>query len=719
MDNKTRIAGVRVAGIFVFVALIIILLTAYTAFALTPLSVSSVSYQDGATNSWTKRFLITGVSQFEDGEATLAADKMVDSVANAQATKSLTITSGISSYTCEYDFVQPQILHTYYVDEAHPKALWSCSDFFKSDYTSTLPSGYYVYGTVKPAGFSCYAIIQKPYISVGKSSAATPEWAVKWKVSNGANVSQETTITSDQTNVVLRDKYGNRLAEINNFKGGLATKYSCPQPYVAGQSAVQNIGSNVFDLVDGRIADNALTADEQFFTNFVDWYDSTLLAPSLSSVVDKVRQYGQDPMSAIQNYKQNYLLGQGSVRYPVQDVSGKKVYDAFAQGDVRYPIIPLFSLEVQADFVGVIKPQPIPTFQFVTETVNFISGNAGKATATVGNRGTTAGNFNIYGTCNSDKVSVRDRYVSVGAGQYKTVDIYFDASTTSSLSTTCTVYAEYTNENKATDTITVSVSPLQQCNQGEEVCISNKVQRCVDNNWQIVRTCPGGTSCKDYLTDSDITGVDSTHALCISDNTDKCITDQDCKIGDNALPNVTGKVQVCINPVVGYNYCDYKSLNLEQCRNGIDDDGDGRVDLDDPGCSSATDNNEANLNYFGVALAMLGFIFLLIFGSLVAKEVQEDNYQAIVIYAGLGIISLLVMAWGTILLIGLFLAIMLLLSILLILGGILLSKFNITISIIFIIIGIVLLLTTGTILLFRLVDFSQILSQTISNAILG
>ena len=125
-----------------------------------------------------------------------------------------------------------------------------------------------------------------------------------------------------------------------------------------------------------------------------------------------------------------------------------------------------------------------------------------------------------------------------------------------------------------------------------------------DSNVLLERYCDGDES---LATQSINCGMYGDGWYCSGD---RCVEDtcnRDCEDNgyDCGMPTICGETINCggctDNPEFGTGYiCDNNKCVPEeegvekQCADGLDNDGDGLVDMDDPGCSSSTDDSEVN-----------------------------------------------------------------------------------------------------------------------------
>ncbi len=153
----------------------------------------------------------------------------------------------------------------------------------------------------------------------------------------------------------------------------------------------------------------------------------------------------------------------------------------------------------------------------------------------------------------------------------------------------------------------------RQCGSTDvgECSYGTETRTCSNNQWSNWQGCnailPSSEICDEL--DNNCNGEIDEGGVC---NTSVCSSNLTCGVNGyvgNYYCNLTDnylyinyKSYICNNPGTLQSYCSNQIIpvvdgtcnNLTQCADGIDNDGDGLIDLNDPGCSSPLDDDESN-----------------------------------------------------------------------------------------------------------------------------
>ncbi len=714
--------------------LLIFILILSNVIAVETLSVSDVKFYDGATNSWQNRFIIDTTSGFTGSEGKIYAENVKDLETGEYATKDILILNKVKEYTCDYYYDSDnEPISTYYITYAGDRfcGLFKdpCEDkcgskyFDECDWRSDLNlrenekanSNWVVYDN----GWKYYVIVEKQQYDGGDIGDSIENFKIDFElraVESGENdlISDTKTINSEEShNIILKDN-GKQIAYITYQRGGLETNTECPSG--DGFRAIQNFNdedSSTFQIVDEAKYTRAKNADDNLFNEVKDWYNNNG-GTSPNELRNHLNIYYNEPVNIMLEKTFNYLNGQKGERLNLHNTDFGKSIDMMAEGQVKLPTIPKFTIEVQADWVGVIKPEPIPTIEIKEEITDcIVAGTPSYMEIEIGNVGTGEGSFRYYGICGTEAISIEDGYtIDIKPG--KTIDkrIRLSSSSTDDINTNCKIIVEYDSKATAQSDIfsTCSNPAVTPCPEGDgsQQCSGNKILQCNNNNFKVISECPSNTQCIDNSMDL---SVSKNNAQCKSLNEDECKNDFDC---EPILEDKYGNEKICIKPILGNNYCNYKPLNLMACENMIDDDGDGFIDMNDKGCESKKDNDEYNKEfpYLAMSLMVIGLGMVFGFGAVSIKKFSEGDKGFAFAMLFFSILGISLLFWGATLWLGTIISILLIIGISLVVFSFYIIKIPVygsSISAILILIAIILFMIVFVAIVFKFIDLGTIL----------
>jgi len=194
----------------------------------------------------------------------------------------------------------------------------------------------------------------------------------------------------------------------------------------------------------------------------------------------------------------------------------------------------VFTIDIDADWVGIHKLVGIPEVKCPSETLDVTSGQSRTIEFKVRDKAGTNPSFGLNLVCASGSGSLQQSRINNVGTTYEEVNGYVTISTTTEKDFSCTFEAYDLNEPDNKDSCTASFKgrPFTGCILGEKVCSSDGKE---------LGTCnPTGTNF-DFIS---------------------------CIFGCEAFENTYR--------------CRLQAIEI--CDDGIDNDGDGFVDMDDPDC---------------------------------------------------------------------------------------------------------------------------------------
>lgn len=504
-----------------FLPLFMILILTLNVFSLTTLSVSNIDFKinDG---KWTKSFLISGIIGADEASY-IEASKMVDTVDGAKATKNFQINTKVDSFTCDYQYLAKSTSNPGYIISYRQirASDWSAFSGWTSAacYDTTLTPlnsneyvtmDYRIFGSPK---VGC-VIAEKKFVT-GYLSQSRENMQITTTISNGEKIETQTTTTQGQKTLEFED------ATFSYSGGGLVTSRKCPEAVTTNQVTIKNIGSSTFYLTDASLVQTYETLRDNLASQI---QQSTSISSSANNQIQLKIDEVNNAATKIYNTKNNVLRGQDTQVYSL-------TYDTDKARIVLtgvYPILPLATIRVNADFVGIVLMCGKPQISGLSD-ISLTSGLGKTQTFTIKNVGDFASQFDIYSSCGGN-IAEDTNTLSLSKGQSAQTSLNFNSNSNTNVCDKCTITAQSTNcpSEKVTATINVCSKPELSCTEGATSCLQDKLLVCRSNSWITEKTCELG---------------------CIQDGTK--------------------------------GYCKVKDPVKEICDNNIDDDGDGLVDMND------------------------------------------------------------------------------------------------------------------------------------------
>ena len=501
-----------------FVLGILMMLFSMTlASAFTTLSLDKISFDSNNDDLKGEAFVLFGVENgglqsatfdIQDLESSLPSDYAMDGTG--------TITSSLTNYRLTYPLEVSGTFYkfqqvceadgdcTYFSTVFNPSSAEWCSGLISSDAVS--------YVTVKDYGEANYKCLE--IIPVGKyADIQSPTTRFTDTIKVTANGKTET-VALTETNTV--DSTSNVIASI---EGNLVTFQSEPEPEnkVAGYF---NPSTNKWNLITSMSATEQryYLSSSTLFQDFSDCWNYELL--DWKQCMEQVNDAVDDKLSAT-SYSNSKISGTTSS-------NGELVLTPTTG---TYYKIPVFTLTIDADFVGIYKPVGEPNIIDINAESKYIEGNSIVFTSEVENKAEVDASFVYTWNCNGGDIDTLTA-VSFDAGETQTISHVFHAETSegcSDVSCTLTVKDKEYPDSQDSMRVEFQVCEVNQCTElGEQRCLGSTVQECVEENgvqvWDSIRTCPTSYTCR----------VDGGYGVCAGDdaNVEPTCGDGICEAGE-------------------------------------------------------------------------------------------------------------------------------------------------------------------------------------------
>jgi hypothetical protein len=733
------------------VAILMILFTLSSALALDILGVSNVDYIDGTAGTMNRKFLMTAI-ETPTGNDYIAAGTnptvcaqdgcLKDSVTGEYASKNLNINEQLKEYSCDYKFIantnlKENFYYTYSISATRKTSTTDLLNCFNTDTTNpflkdstfmaTMKEGKALKTTMilRDGVFTlpyCAAVIQEIRYNAGLSSLSTVNWKSDWTLNNGNEYTQIKTISTSNIGktVSLTTADGKEVARVKYIASLSQTENRCPEASADQKRAVQGYGSDRWDFVSLKTHQDIYNSELSLWQvktvtgatadSFINWYNANFAGRFLifgfsgvlsqSEVQTKFDTLHNNIVTNLQI--DNKLVG--TEVCTVVDGGNGKICALPVAG--KFPYLPLFTLEVQADWVGVIRPTPLPSISLIDKSISFLANERKAVRVEVGNVGNNAGTFavGLDGDCSPNTVYVdRTSTTRINPGDKQTVTLYASSTSNKIITATCSICVTGDDPTKKVCApLTVNVKPTTDCGgEGAQQCFGQAIYQCseVSNTFDMTRpvlTCAPTDTCLDYKRDSTI---NKFAAKCKGSIIDECQTNADCEI---KLEPKEKQDRVCNVPLIGIKTCKYVDSKLLQCNDGIDNDEDNKIDMQDPGCTEPTDNNETDVPNFMPWIALLGLIGFIVFGALYIKADNDDETSLKFMFAIFAIIFAGALIYSIFIWLGLITMILIAIGIALMMIGRFIVKLLPQAGLIVMAVGIVFLLIAGIIIIIKL-----------------
>lgn len=725
--------------LWVICSIMMILLTISSALAVEVLSVSNVDYVDGPTNTMQKKFLAL-VTETPTGSDKIAAGELRDNVDKAYAQKDFIMNTQVTDYSCDYKFLantanddREKYYYTYsIVGKKNDIFALDALNCFSPDSTKnpflkdaafmtelSKTPGKQLYTTlVFRDGFFdlpyCSAVIREKTFNAGISSLSTVNWKADWTVSNGQEFTQTKTISSSDINkiVSLTTPTGKEVARVKYIASLVQPENRCPEASTDQKRAVQGFSTSRWDFISFKTHNDIFNSEITVAKDFFQYYNTNIASKILLSGLLGAVFPRADAQTKLDNIHNNLVKNiaidnvlVGTETCTVRDGGSGKICTLPTTG--KFPFIPLYSLEIQADWVGVIRPFAQPSIKILDSPVTFLSNEQKAVKVEVTNIGTDRGTFAVgaSGECAPNTLYISSTSTGYIEPQGKAiVTLLSGASINNNIQGSCNICAVGNDPTKKSCApLTITVKPTTDCGgEGAQQCFGQAIYQCSGalNNFDFTRPvleCASNDKCLDYKRDSTI---NKYAAKCVATNQDECLINADCELKLEPKPNTD---RICNVPLIGIKTCKYVPVNTVQCNNGIDDDNDGKIDMADPGCKAPIENNEAADTQpdFIPWIALLGLIAFIIFGALAIKADDDDETTLKFVFGTLAILGGITLIYTVFIWLGLITMLLIALGLAALAIGRFLFKIIPQAGAIVMIIGLVLMLTVAIIIIFK------------------
>lgn len=454
------------------------------------LSVSKVDFISNDPTIEGNSFLVQGVAGF-DGSGYIQATDIKDD--QYQATKNLNINIEKEKYSCDYSFsnAYSEYIYTFHISDTK---YWTENGCINHDYG---PNSVY-YAALKPnklAKYSC--IYAKKVYNFGYVTQPVENFELEFALSNGEETLQSGVLSSKTVNQVSFNRYGKRYATVNYQGGGLQTSAFCPLPSSTLQIAIQNMGEQDFSIVpynqyaDYKSRFNQLENTLRIYANDLEsFWDS--VGGTVFGVDDEIQRILDTVNTEVEAFSPgSFIVGAQGERYYLTN----KPDGATKTIDLDRPFtLPLFTIRVNADWVGVVIPVGFPEItDYNPKIVSFKSGLGKVLTINVRNVGDGTGTFTTSATC-QDKIDTTKDSVTLTPGQEGQLDIFFNSNYVRDVEEQCKICVFDINNNNNQDCFLIKAlsTAILEFEDGMLTCVGDTLKVSQDNTWVTRTVCENG-----------------------------------------------------------------------------------------------------------------------------------------------------------------------------------------------------------------------------------